>query len=88
MVRLLDVNVFFYGCNGGWTRGPDLPHEWSEARGVMPDEKRWWVVGGEFLTKGVDEVIVYSICRQLISPHLFHTVGLQVSVQRQKRRKS
>ncbi len=38
---------FFDGCNGGWSRGPDLPDERYGARGVMLDDKRWWIVGGK-----------------------------------------
>ncbi len=48
---------FFDGCSGGWTRGPDLPEGRQLAHGVMLDEKRWWILGGELQNEGVDAVM-------------------------------
>ncbi len=47
----------FDGCSGGWSRGPDLPEGREGARGVMLDEKRWWILGGELQNEGVDAVM-------------------------------
>ncbi len=48
---------FFDGCSGGWTRGPDLPEGRRQAQGVMLDDKRWWILGGEFQNEGVNVVM-------------------------------